>query len=85
MEKNRTNSEFWDAVKKRLKINLACWKLDDNEIEDYMKQEEDQIKGAYKGYSEDSLGCVRDGSMTNEASFQAEVCAVSYCLEMCYE
>ena len=72
-------AQFFDLVKKSLSRNLASYELTPEEIDQYMKTEEKQVQGAYKGYSQ---GCP-DG-MTWEAHLKSSVSGVAMCLEYCY-
>lgn len=73
-----TYQDFWMAVKKRLRTKLSAWKLSDDQIEEFMKQEETEIKNAFRSYQN---GC---DSLDEDACFKADVNGVAFCLEMCY-
>ena len=73
-------ADFRHAVKESLKRRLAVWELSDDKLEKYMEQEEQQIKGEYRHYSE---GDIPDG-MTPESFLKSCVEGVSMCLEYCY-
>ena len=73
-----TYEDFWTAVKKRLGTNLKAWELTDDQIENYMKQEENEIRNAFRSYQK---GC---DSLTEDTCFKADVNGVAFCLEMCY-
>ena len=80
MEGKKDYSAFYEAVKEGLELRLACYKLSDEEMEQYMREEERQIKGAYESYISD---CCR-GILKEDAFFKASVSSVAFCLEMCY-
>ena len=81
MDGKRSYQDFRDAVKKRLEINLACWKLSEEDIEQFMRREEDEIKGGFDRYANGFLSNGR----TDNACFDSGVNAVATCLEYCYE
>ena len=73
--------EFWDAVKARLKSNLAAFELSDGEIDKYMFDEKEQIDSEFRYYES---GGRKDSELSPEAFFKACVNRTAYCLEMCY-
>lgn len=73
-------SEFRELVKAELRKRLACFEPTDEDFENFLKAEEDQIKGEYRHYSEDPLP---DG-MTPEAFYKSCVASIAMCLEYCY-
>lgn len=76
-----TYEKFFQDVKECVKNNLACYKLSDQELDDYLKKEEGQIRGAYDDMIEENG---EDADMTPEVHYKASVNTISYCLEMCY-
>ena len=71
---------FYEAVKNDVSERLAGFELSEDELNDYLKKEESQIKGAYEEYitKEDAK------HLTDEACFMSKVSTVSMCLEYCY-
>lgn len=76
----RTYDDFRSIVKKELADLLAVWKLSDEQLEKYMRQEEDQIKGAYDGY----LNPRDNDKRADEVRFNIDASTVAYCLYMCF-
>lgn len=72
--------QFFAAVKENVSKSLACFEISDEELNDYLKREEEQIEGAYEEYvnKEDAE------HLTDDACFAATVASVSMCLEYCY-
>lgn len=80
MDAKKSYQDFWDAVKENLKKNLSCWKLGDDDVEQFMRSEENEIKGGYDRYR---TGYLANGR-TDEACFKSAVSTVAMCLEYCY-
>ena len=76
----RTYEKFRRLVKDKLRKNLAAWDLSEEDLEKYMQQEEEQIKGAYNGY----LNPGERDTRADDARFDADASTIAYCLEMCY-
>ena len=75
-----TYSEFRNLVKQKLGKNLSAWNLSDQQLEDYLKQEEDQVKGAYEGFLHPRANDDRE----EDVRFIVGAGTIAHCLEMCY-
>ena len=76
----RTYEKFRQLVKDKLRKNLAAWDLSEEDLEKYMQQEEEQIKGAYDDYLNPDEGDTR----ADDVRFDVGASTIAYCLEMCY-
>ena len=81
MTLKREYSEFRNGVKEQLKQRLSAWNLSDEDLEKYLAQEEEQIKGAYEDYVNPDLKY----SMDDDSRFKSEISSIAMCLEYCYE
>lgn len=54
--------------------------LTEDDLEKYVQQEEDQIKGAYDGY----LNPRQNDTREDDVRFKVGAITIAYCLEMCY-
>ena len=75
-----TYSQFYDAVRENVKQRVARFGEPEAVVDEFLKAEEEQIKGEYRHYTEDG---VPDG-MTPEAFLKSCIESISYCLEMCF-
>ena len=76
----RDYSDFRELVKQKLSKNLAVWKLTDQQLEEYLQQEEEQVKRAYEGY----LHPRQNDDREDDVRFDIDASTIAYCLEMCY-
>ena len=76
----RTYEKFRQLVKDKLSENLATWDLSEEDLEKYVQQEEEQIKGAYDGY----LNPRESDMRADDVRFDVDASTIAYCLEMCY-
>ena len=81
MNEKYSYEDFWKAVKDDLRSSLSAWNLSDEQIEEFMRREEDEIQNGFHRYRENIW--VSEG-MTEDAKFKADVSAVGYCLYMLY-
>ena len=73
--------QFLKDVKASLKKGLACYEISDQELDDYLKSEENQVLGEYK----DLLASDEENEgLSQDAIYKAAVSSIAYCLEMCY-
>ena len=75
-----TYEKFRQLVKDKLRKNLAKWELSEEDLEKYMQQEEDQIKGAHNHY----LNPRENDTRADDVRFDIGASTIAYCLEMCY-
>ena len=75
-----TYDEFRRETKKRLRENLAAHNLSDEDLENYVQQEEDQVKGAYEGYLHPRENDTRE----DDVRFMMGASSIAMCLEYCY-
>ena len=73
-------SQFCNAVTESVKKRVARFGDPESKVDEFLKEEESQIMGEYRHYSE---GPVPDG-MTKDAYFQSCVEGIAMCLEYCY-
>ena len=73
-------AEFREKVKAELKKRLAVWELSEEDLEKYVQQEEEEIKGAYRGY----LNPKENDTREDDIRFDTGVSTVAMCLEYCY-
>ena len=76
-----TYEEYYDAIKEVLKIHLVGFKLSDEQIDAYMKQNEDMIKSEYKIDNEE----YESGKITLNVFKNGAVNGVAWCLRWMYE
>ena len=73
-------SQFYDAVRENVKKRLARFGDPEEALDTFLKEEEEQIKGEYRHYSESDIP---DG-MTPDSFLNSCVEGISMCLEYCY-
>lgn len=80
MAQNYGYPEFREKVKEQMRTALSGWHLTDDEIEEYLKKEEQQIKDGYEEY----LNPDPKDDRKDDARFASKVSTVAMCLEYCY-
>ena len=73
-------SIFRQGVKDELRRWLSAWNLSEEELENYMRQEEQQIQDAFQSCANP----LHNDNRPYEVRFKAEISTVSMCLAYCY-
>ena len=71
---------FRQGVKNELRRGLSAWNLSEEELENYMKQEEQQIQDAFQSCANPW----HNDDRPYEVRFKAAISTVVICLEYCY-
>ena len=75
-----TYEAFRKLVKDDLRESLAVWKLSEEDLEAYLAQNEDEIRGAYKHFQNPYEGDTREESVR----FKSGVSSIAYSLQMAF-
>lgn len=71
---------FRRLVREEMKGRLSRFDISEQELDAYLEKEEEQIKGAYKGY----LNPEENDTREDRVRFEVGASTVSMCLEYCY-
>ena len=78
--RKHTYDQFYQGVRESLKERLSCYKITDEQLDKYLEEEEKQVRGGFKSYTEKDQSDPR----TDDVIFNSQVNATAVCLEYCY-